>query len=301
MPLFSVVIPVYNRANLIKGTLDSVFAQTERDYEVIVVDDGSTDATADVVKSYGDCVRYVYQENAGPGTARNRGIQLAGGQYVVFLDSDDRWFPWTLEAYRAAIEQHGFPSFLGGSLYVFSDDEELNHVVPEEVKFEVYGDYLEAAGKGVFVGSGMAAAKRAVLIDIGGFTERRINAEDHDLALRLGQYPGFVFVKSPRMVGYRIHDGRVSGNLEKLLDGIRYLLDQESIGRYPGGLVRARQRHDVIAQHVRSASMELVRHGWFQSALDLYLETFKWQLQGGRWKYLFGFPFLYLHSRWTGR
>src|SRR5690606_37292864 len=179
MPLFSIIIPAYNRADLISGTLDSVFAQTERDYEVIVVDDGSTDATAEVVKSYGDCVRYVYQENAGPGAARNRGIQQSTGQYVVFLDSDDRWFPWTLETYRFAIETHGYPSFLGGSLYVFSDDEKLDHVEPGDVNFEVYSDYLEAAGKGLFVGSGMAAIKRDVLSGVRGFTTRRINAEDH--------------------------------------------------------------------------------------------------------------------------
>src|SRR5690606_29636154 len=157
MPLFSVVIPVYNRANLIKGTLDSVFAQTERDYEVIVVDDGSTDATADVVKSYGDCVRYVYQENAGPGAARNRGIQQSTGQYVVFFDSDDRWFPWTLETYRVAIETHGYPSFLGGAILYFSEVDELAKVKPVAANFEYYRDYLVAARNGVFVGSGMSA------------------------------------------------------------------------------------------------------------------------------------------------
>jgi glycosyltransferase involved in cell wall biosynthesis len=96
--LFSVIIPTYNRAALLCTALDSVFAQTFTDYEVIVVDDGSTDGTAAMVASYGGRVRYFQQQNKGPGAARNLGAQHATGEYLAFLDSDDLWFPWTLLA-----------------------------------------------------------------------------------------------------------------------------------------------------------------------------------------------------------
>jgi glycosyltransferase involved in cell wall biosynthesis len=92
-PIVSVVIPTYNRSFCIAQTLDSVFKQTYSDYEVIVVDDGSTDNTAEIIKGYGELVRYVYQQNSGASAARNTGVHIAHGDWIAFLDSDDEWFP----------------------------------------------------------------------------------------------------------------------------------------------------------------------------------------------------------------
>ncbi len=101
MPIFSVIIPVYNAGAYIESSLASVFAQSCGDFEVIVVDDGSTDDTADRVNTFAHhtALRYVYQTNAGPAAARNTGIDLARGQLIAFLDSDDLWHPRKLEAH----------------------------------------------------------------------------------------------------------------------------------------------------------------------------------------------------------
>lgn len=105
-PHISVVIPTYNRAGFVAGALESVLAQTEDDYEVIVVDDGSTDNTQDVLKPYMDKIRYVRQNNAGVSSARNTGIQEAKGQWIAFLDSDDLWLPAKLNVHSAFIAAH---------------------------------------------------------------------------------------------------------------------------------------------------------------------------------------------------
>src|SRR4051812_23345434 len=118
MPFFSVIIPAYNRAQLIGRTLQTALAQEFSDYEIIVVDDGSTDETATISASFGSKVRVMARENAGPGAARNAGIAHATGDYIVFLDSDDLFFPWTLSTYRDAIVAHHHPAMvLGRPLY----------------------------------------------------------------------------------------------------------------------------------------------------------------------------------------
>src|SRR5262245_47305484 len=91
MPLFSVVIPSFNRVALLATTLKSVFAQRFTDFEIIVVDDGSTDATMDYLESLEHRVKVFGQQNQGPGAARNRGARHSGGAYLAFLDSDDLW------------------------------------------------------------------------------------------------------------------------------------------------------------------------------------------------------------------
>ena len=92
-PLVSVIIPTYNRAKLLGRAVESVLDQTMPDHEIIIVDDGSTDDTHRTAAGFGRVIRYFRQANAGPGAARNRGIESARGEWIAFLDSDDRWMP----------------------------------------------------------------------------------------------------------------------------------------------------------------------------------------------------------------
>jgi glycosyltransferase involved in cell wall biosynthesis len=106
--LVSVIIPLYNKAPYVGRALRSVSAQTFRDFEVIVVDDGSTDGGAEVVRAHEDArVRLVSQENAGPGAARNRGLAEARGELIAFLDADDEWLPEFLETCAGLLEGYG--------------------------------------------------------------------------------------------------------------------------------------------------------------------------------------------------
>lgn len=96
MPRISIVIPLYNKVRFIARALDSIYAQTFQDFEIIVVDDGSTDGSREAVQSYGRPVRLIAQPNSGPGAARNRGVAEAQGELIAFLDADDEWYPFYL-------------------------------------------------------------------------------------------------------------------------------------------------------------------------------------------------------------
>src|SRR5258708_8712103 len=103
-PLVSVIIPVYNREHCVKRAIDSVTAQTFKDFEVVVVDDGSKDGSVEILKSYGDSIHLICQKNAGAGTARNVAIRAARGRWIAFLDSDDAWRPEKLECQMQLLE-----------------------------------------------------------------------------------------------------------------------------------------------------------------------------------------------------
>jgi len=103
-PLISCIIPVFNGERYLTEGLDSILAQTYRPIEIIVVDDGSTDGTRELVASYGDQVRYLWQPNSGPATARNQGLSAASGEFVAFLDADDLWHPEKLERQMARFD-----------------------------------------------------------------------------------------------------------------------------------------------------------------------------------------------------
>src|SRR5579862_1320744 len=105
MAKVSVIIPVYNGAATIGRALASVFAQTFTDYEIVVVNDGSTDDTASVLAGYGDRIRTILLSNSGPSAARNAGVSASSGEYLAFLDDDDEWMPRKLELSIPVLER----------------------------------------------------------------------------------------------------------------------------------------------------------------------------------------------------
>ena len=104
MPKVSVIVPTYNRAKYVTESIDSILSQVFQDYELIVIDDGSTDDTKDVLLRYGERIRYIYQRNSGVGAARNAGVRCAVGEWLAFLDSDDLWLPEYLSCHMDQAE-----------------------------------------------------------------------------------------------------------------------------------------------------------------------------------------------------
>jgi len=288
-PFFSVIIPVYNRAESITAAIDSVLAQTCRDYELIVIDDGSTDTTPNLIASYGTIIRVVRQPNAGGGPARQRGIEQARGNYVAFLDSDDVWPPWTLATYRRVIHEANQPALLlGSAIHTHENPAQLN-LTEESVAYFTEPDFLAAASDYHWFGFSIIAARRSCIPESGGFPSSRIAAQDLFFLLMLGDQPGFAVITSPRTAIYRRHIGNISGNPATLATAMRELIAREKQDHFPGGGSRSPARRKLLCRSARAASVSLLRAGMHRDAWDLYASTWQWQLKDARWKYLLGF------------
>jgi len=294
MPLFSVIIPTYNRADFLIRALDSVFAQEFTDYEVIVADDGSSDATAEMAARYGDRVRYFRQDNRGPGPARNLGIRQAQAEYITFLDSDDIWFPWTLRTFARVIADHNQPAFVAGTSVEFNDALPLLRGRPAALGCDRFADYYTIAnGELLWIGGTCAVAIRAdVLRSVGGFADRRIYMEDLDLWMKLGVAPGFVLVRTPALFGYWQQGQSAVSDLEACCRGGDFVIDQESTGRYPGGEDRKWQRLRILSVHLRPLSIACLERGRIGWGWRLFYRTLGWSVRLRRLKYIAAIPLL---------
>ena len=178
----SVIIPLHNKGKYIGRALNSVFAQTHEDFEVVVVDDGSSDHGPDIVRQYTDKrLRLIQQENAGPGAARNRGIREAKGQYVAFLDADDEWLPDFLKVTVDHLQKNadcvlctvGFIDGRSGKPSIhnrkisFGRWELPARIEPIEVKIAV--DVIHSACR--------VLCRREILLEFGGFYENHCRAQ----------------------------------------------------------------------------------------------------------------------------
>jgi GT2 family glycosyltransferase len=220
MSLVSVIVPAHNSAEYVADTLDSVLAQTHSELEVIVVDDGSTDSTPEIVASYGDRVRYVRQQNAGVGVARNHGLRFARGNLVAFLDADDLWEPATIETHLAILARAPQSGFVAADGVMFSGD----HIVGATLFGRPVRDRIDAAPSGVLTGDvyrdvaggvplatvGQALIPRHVLDTVGPFTEDRTETEDWDLWLRITRRFPVTFHRNS-LVKYRRTESSASG------------------------------------------------------------------------------------------
>ena len=184
--LVSVVIPAYNSAEYIAETLESVLAQTFHDYEIIVINDGSTDAEQleKALAPYLHLIRYIKQENRGPSAARNVGISKAAGRYIAFLDSDDRWLPTHLEEQLHLLESD---SMLG---LVYADGIVTVRDAPVRTCFEINRQnrpvtFEMLVQEDCTVVTSATVAKREALLQAGLFDERFRHCEDFELWARV--------------------------------------------------------------------------------------------------------------------
>jgi len=212
-PLVTAIVATYNRANLVGRAIESILAQTYRNIEVIVVDDGSTDNTQQVLGKFGDQVRVITQANAGPGAARNRGIAKAQGEIVAFLDSDDQWMPRKIERQVSALQKAGkrAPCCICNAELRFSNGSRLtcfrNALLNPTEDEGLWSNATEVLADRFVLFNQMVAVRRSAFEEIGGFNEELGFLEDYDLALRLSLLGPFAFIREPLTIWNQGSDG----------------------------------------------------------------------------------------------
>jgi glycosyltransferase involved in cell wall biosynthesis len=243
MPRISVIIPTYNRAAYLDEAIQSVLAQTFEDWELIVVDDGSTDATAEVAAKYSGKITYKRQANAGACAARNLGLACASGEYISFLDSDDRMLPNNLADLLAVLEQHPQVDVAYGWYYWMEADGSPSYRAGPHIKnatrpspwpdasvrpsgTTMEGQVLPKLLQEETMLLGTALVRRTCVEAIGGF-DRSVEFNEHwDFFLSLARR-GYRFACCHEVVALlRLHEGNRGQNLERMLAGRIEILDR---------------------------------------------------------------------------
>jgi glycosyltransferase involved in cell wall biosynthesis len=207
-PLVTVVIPCYNQAHFLTEAIESVLSQSYPNFEVVVVDDGSTDDTSEVASRYPQKVRLIRQENRGLSGARNTGIGHASGEYVVFLDADDRLLPKALEVGIEQLEAHPECAFVSGHCrWISGDGSPLAGWKQDRVEGDPYVELLR--GCPIFVPA--VTYRRSVFESVGGFDTSFKASEDYDLYYRIARkFP--IYCYDTLVAEIRRHDANMTHN-----------------------------------------------------------------------------------------
>lgn len=199
----SVIIPTYNRADLLLTSLDSVAAQTFTDYEIIIVDDGSSDDTKACVAARNQPIRYLWQSNQGVSEARNHALRVTRSEFVAFLDSDDLWAPTFLEAGVSRLRQHPEEALVYSD---FISTDARGKRLRGHRKTPHGGDVTAALFNSTFIHTSAVIARSSIIRDAGGFDGRLTHNEDYDLWLRLSLRHAFGLVPEPLCLRRCHHD-----------------------------------------------------------------------------------------------
>ncbi|MGD8520270.1 MAG: glycosyltransferase [Desulfobacterales bacterium] len=206
-PLVSVIIPTHNRGWAIAEAIDSVLEQDFRDYELIVVDDGSTDNTSDILQSYGNTVTVIYQSNKGVSAARNRGIEASTGELIAFLDSDDLWLPRKLSRQVAFFKVHP------DAMINQTEEQWIRNGVrvnPKNRHHKFSGMIFERSLELCLVSPSAVMVRRHLFESVGLFDVDLPACEDYDLWLRVScRYPVYL-IDIPLIIKRGGHDDQLS-------------------------------------------------------------------------------------------
>jgi glycosyltransferase involved in cell wall biosynthesis len=215
----SVIIPAYNHARYLGEAIESALAQSHSPLEVIVVDDGSTDETAEVLTRFGDRIRTLRQRNRGPSAARNAGIAAARGDYLAFLDADDLWLPRKLERQLARFAADSSLGFVHCAFETFGPATDPSVRSPHGRIFQGMEGWIATEilrlDRDVVAGGCTLMVPRAVAEETGGFDPDLLAAEDWDWSYRIATRYRVGFV-AEILVRYRQHGGGIHLDVPRL-------------------------------------------------------------------------------------
>lgn len=217
-PLISVILPVYNRASWVARAIDSVLSQTYQNFELLVIDDGSTDDTSRVLESYGSRLKVLKQAHAGAEAARNLGLEQALGEFVAFIDSDDLWYADRLSRQLPCFNRREVGLVFGNAALV-----DYRQTPPKRLKRTFFdnvrpsrGSVMEVFERGCFVPFSSVLVRRRCFAETGGFILGRV-AADYLKWLEMSASYEFDYVPDP-VYEYSIHPGGISHNLLETLE-----------------------------------------------------------------------------------
>lgn len=237
-PRFSIIMPTYNRANVISQAITTLQKQIFTDFELIIVDDGSSDKTTEIIKQIRDPrLRYIYQENKGVSAARNTGVTLARGQIIAFLDSDDEALPGWLDAFANSFKQPQVGVVFVGCKVVEQDGQLRKFDILPQNLGPLFNNQTARLQAGTF------AMRREVFEAVGGYVEGLVFGENTELVIRLTAYckqAGYrvVSVAQPLILyhKHRFDGARAHAHYKTRLESLEYILTRhaDKFGADPG-------------------------------------------------------------------
>ncbi|WP_226596280.1 glycosyltransferase family 2 protein [Marinobacter nauticus] len=252
-PLVSVITPTFNRADYLPFAVESVLSQSVPDFELIVIDDGSTDGTAELTERYlaDSRIRYLKQENQGQSVARNRGIAEARGQFICFLDSDNAWVSTKLKTSLKAFEEHPEADIVYGD-FITIDGEGHEHGVNRMARYS--GRITPQLLRDNFVSMNTTMTRKRCFDEMGGFDSADRLAEDYGLWLRFSTRYQFLYV--PAVLGYyRVMENQISSDKESRFRANEQLV-QSFLKAYPSAVTRGEARRGLSYFFIRKGRYE---------------------------------------------
>ncbi|MBN2559601.1 MAG: glycosyltransferase family 2 protein [Phycisphaerae bacterium] len=282
--LVSVVIPSYNSAEVLPHAIESVLAQTRPADEIIVVDDGSQDDTANVCAEFGDEVRYIRQENRGASSARNTGIEAGGGGWLAFLDADDIWDTEKLELQLAALDRYTEADFALTAALAWSPREESYHLYRWDGPLDAAVMRAELLVRNIF--SGLCSSiliRRSALEDVGCFAAGKA-CEDRRLAIALLEKYRAVLIEVP-LIRQRPGPAHFTNPERHRIEMLSLIADHEGLFAEldPSGRLKRRAR---ARMHERSGMHYLENGDLRTAARDLRRAARLWPSMPNPWRVL---------------
>lgn len=244
---FSLIITCYKQERFIREAVDSALALPFSDKEIIVVDDASPDGSAQILEEYGDRIRLIrHEKNLGPNVSRNDGAAAARGEYLVFLDGDDVYLPWSLDLYARILELKNPKVILCKLLFFkgpvpnpqFYDFGHSVQVVEYDALMRKDYSYRGSASATVVY--------RHLFLGVGGFTKEIFPSDIEDLTIKLGYSGRTIQVLSHPTVAYRIHENNTVHQVHRFVETMGTVVRKEKSNGYPGGPLHRYERYAYI-------------------------------------------------------